>query len=218
MTRRQALLGLSLLLAAGCGGGGSGGDTVLTRANEASFDPDASILAAREVGGYVVPVATTRSLNELLRGLRMAFPETSTIHAYTSYDPHLLHFAIAKTAPWIATWKAGKLDTGIAELDSLLQEFGAQNVLYLNDDGDQAWFSITFNTYLRAHRAAGLFITKSTAIQIVSIVTPAFVASDTDITYEVTTDSPPVTRLTFLSGTTETLYERTGSGAWVKRP
>lgn len=218
MTRRHALLALGpLLLFFGCGGGG-GGETVLTRANEARFDPDASILASREVGGYVVPVTTTQSLNDVLRGVRVAFPETSAIHAYTTYDPHTLHFAIDKTAPWIAAWKAGQLDTGVGEIDRQFHEFGAQSVAYLNDDGDQSWFAVTFNTYLRAHRAAGLFIGKSDSLRIVSIVTPPFVSSDTDITYEVTTDSPPLTRLTFTNGTTDTVYERTVSGSWTKRP
>lgn len=216
MTRRQALLGLSLLLAAGCGGGG-GGDAILTRANESSFDPDARILASREVGGYVVPVTTAELLNKTLTEIRAAFPEVKTAHAYTTYDPHTLHFAVAKTAPWASAWKAGTLTTGVAELDVLLTDYHAQQVLFLSEDDDQLWFSLSFDTYLRAHRAAGLFIVTSSQIRIVSIVAPSFVSTETDLTYEVTTDSPPLTRITVTTDTTETIYERSSSGTWVKK-
>lgn len=202
----------------GCGGGGSRGDSVITRASEAKLDPDATILAAREVGGYVVPLSTAEGLNAELQRVRSAFPETVNIHARPFYDPHELHFALDEAAPWLAVWKAGRLNTEVKAIDELLKTFGAQSVQYLSDEGDQVWFSVTFDTYLRAHRAAGLFIGQSDALRIASIVEPKRLLADTDIQYEVTNDTPPITRMTFTQGEAETVFEKITGGVWKKKP
>ena len=217
---RVTALSLFLLIA-GCGGGGGGetsADAIITRSSEAKLDPDASILAAREVGGFVVPLTMAQTLSNELKRVRGAFPETVGVHAYAFYNPHELHFALDASAPWLAKWKAGQLSTGVAEIDDLLKSFGAQAVRYLSDEGDQVWFVVTFDTYLRAHRAAGLFVGKSAALRIASIVEPTAALTSTDIQYELTADVPPITRLTFIQAGGETSFEKNSVGVWQKKP
>lgn len=206
----------AFLLLAGCGGGGEG-ESILTRASEARFDRDATILASREVVGYVVPIPLTQSLHNELAQVRGEYPETASVHARAFYDPHELHFALAPSAPWLAAWKAGELATGIPELDAQFRTFNAQSVHLLSDEGDQLWFAVRFDTYLRANRAAGLFIGKSAAFRIVSVVEPPGKQGDTDIQYEQTTDTPPVLRLIFRQGESETVYEKTGRTGWTQK-
>ena len=203
---------LGLLLLPGCGGRGSGEEIVTTR-SEISLDPDALLLAAREVEGYVVPVQVAHDRDKELRSARAAFPEIKDIHATSTYKPHELHFAIGNDAPWLASWKAGQLATGLRELDQTFQEFDATTVKFLHEDGDQSWFAVTFDTYLRANRAAGLFFGKSDSLRIASTVSPP--SSETDIQYEFA--EPETTRLTFTSGESTTVLERVGSGSWVKK-
>lgn len=199
-------------LVPGCGGRGSGEDFVTSR-SESSLDPDAPLLAAREVGGYTVPLDVARSFDSTLRSVRHSFPELETIHAASAYNPHEIRFALSSDAPWIAQWKSGKLTTGIAELDTLFQDFGAKTVTFVRDEGDQSWFAVTFDTYLRAHRAAGLFIGKSAALRIASAVSAS--STDTDIRYEQPTGD--TTRLIFTRGETTITMEKTGSSSWTKK-
>ncbi len=206
------VLMLGLLLVAGCGGRGSGEEIVTTR-SEIGLDPDAIILAAREVEGYVVPIQTAQDRHKELRSARTAFPNLADIRAHATYKGHELHFAIGNDAPWLASWKAGQLATGVSELDNVFQDFDATKVSFLHEDGDQSWFSVTFDTYLRANRAAGLFFGKSESLRITSTVSPP--SSETDIQYEFT--APETTRLIFTSGETTTILERVGSGSWVKK-
>jgi hypothetical protein len=201
-----------LLLLSGCGGRGSGEEIVTTR-SEATLDPDALLLAAQHVTGYVVPVQTVRDREGELRSARQAFPEIGDVHAAPPFNPHELHFAISNAAPWRESWKAGKLATGIGELDTLFQDFDAKTVRFLNEDGDQSWFAVTFDTYLRANRAAGLFFGKSDALRVTSTVSNP--TSENNIFYEFM--APNVTRLIFVQGETTTTLEKTGSGSWVKQ-
>jgi hypothetical protein len=86
-------------------------------------------------------------------------------------------------------------------------------VRFLNEDGDQSWFAVTFETYLRANRAAGLFFGKSDFLRIASTVSPPH--SETNIRYEFV--EPGTTRLIFTSGDTDTIVEKTGSSSWEKK-
>ena len=203
---------VGLCLLSGCGGRGSGDDIVTTR-SETSLDPDALLIAARSVQGYVVPMQAVRDRDSELRSARQAFPDMKDVHAAPSFNAHELHFAIGSDAPWLTSWKAGKLSTGVSDLDAIFQEFGAKTVQFLNQDGDQSWFAVTFDTYLRANRAAGLFFGKSEALRIASIVSAP--RSNTDIQYEAI--APSTTRLTFIVGDTTTVLERTGKGSWDKK-
>ena len=202
---------VGLCLLSGCGGHGSGDDIVTTR-SEASLDPDALLIAARSVQGYVVPVQSVRDRDSELRSARQAFPDLKDIHAAPSFNAHELHFAISNDAPWFSSWKVGKLSTGVRDLDTVFEEFDATTVRLLNQDGDQSWFAVTFDTYLRANRAAGLFFGKSDFLRIASIVSAP--SSPTDIQYEAI--APSTTRLTFVVGETNTIVERTGKGTWSK--
>lgn len=203
---------VGLLLLPGCGGRSSEEEIVTTR-SEATLDPDALLLAAQHVTGYVVPIQTVRDRESELRSARQAFPELGEIRAASPFDPHELHFAISNSAPWLANWKAGKLATGIGELDTLFQDFDAKTVRFLNEDGDQSWFSVTFDTYLRANRAAGLFFGKSDALRITSTVSKP--TSESNIYYEFA--QPNITRLIFIQGETTTTLEKIGTGSWVKK-
>ena len=205
-------LTLGLLVLPGCGGRGSGEEIVTTR-SETKLDPDALLLAAQQVIGYVVPVQAVRDRDSELRSARQAFPELSDIHAASAFSPHELHFAISNTAPWLASWKAGKLSTGIGELDTIFQDFDAKTVRFLHEDGDQSWFSVTFDTYLRANRAAGLFFGKSDSLRITSTVSNP--TSETNIFYEFV--QPDITRLIFIKGETTITLQKTGTGSWTKQ-
>jgi hypothetical protein len=202
---------VALCLFSGCGGRSSGDDIVTTR-SETSLDPDALLIAARSVQGYVVPIQAVRDRDSELRSARQAFPDLKEIHAAPSFNAYELHFAISNDAPWLSSWKAGKLATGVRDLDSVFEEFDANAVHFLNQDGDQSWFAVTFDTYLRANRAAGLFFGKSDFLRIASIVSAP--SSTTDIYYE--TIAPSTTRLTFVVGEMSTVVERTGKGSWSK--
>ncbi|WP_395145463.1 hypothetical protein [Armatimonas sp.] len=206
-----ALLASGFLLP-GCGGRGSGEDFVTSR-SETSLDPDAPLLAAREVASYTVPLDVARSFDSTLRTVRRSYPELETIHAASTYNPHEIHFALGSDAAWLAQWKAGTLTTGVAELDALLKDFGARTVAFVRDDGDQSWFTVTFDTYLRAHRAAGLFIGLSPSLRIASAVSVS--SGDTDIRYEQPTAS--LTRLTFVRGETTITVEKNGTSSWTKK-
>jgi hypothetical protein len=197
----------------GCGGRGSGEDYVTTR-SEANLDRDALLLAARDVEGYVVPLQIVQSRQSELAAARAAFPEFATTHATATYNGHELHFAVSNDAPWLASWKSGTLTTGVREIDDILQQYNAKSVTFLNEDGDQSWFNVTFDTYLRANRAAGLFFGKSAALRVASTV--SMPSSETDIRYERV--DPNLTRMTFISGESVTVLEKTGSGRWTKKP
>lgn len=201
-----------LLLLSGCGGKGSGDDFVTTRL-EATIDRDALLLAARDVVGYVVPMDAVRTRQEELTSARLAFPELKDIHAASAYNGHELHFAISHDAPWLGRWKSGVLTTGVRELDELFQQYDAKSVTFLHDDGDQSWFNVTFDTYLRANRAAGLFFGKSDALRITSTVSVS--GGTTDIRYELV--APNITRMTFTKGETVTVLEKEGTGNWTKK-
>lgn len=202
----------SALVLPACGGRGSGEDYVTTR-SEATLDRDALLLAARDTEGYVVPIALVRSRETTLAEARRAFPELAPLHTAPAYNGHELHFALSNDCPWLASWKSGVLTTGIAEIDKLFQQYNAQSVRFLNEEGDQSWFKVTFETYLRANRAAGLFFGKSDALRIASTVSVSH--DSTDIRYE--QPDTNTHRLTFISGETETVLEKVGGGAWVKK-
>ena len=72
---------------------------------------------------------------------------------------------------------------------------------------------MTFDTYLRAHRAAGLFIGLSASLRIASAVSVS--SGDTDIRYEQPTAS--LTRLTFVRGETTITVEKNGTDSWTKK-
>lgn len=203
----------SILLLAGCGGKGSGDDIVTIR-TESTVDRDAILLAARDVEGYVVPMDAVRSRESELAAARAAFPEIKDIRANATYNGHELHFAISNTAPWFTNWKSGTLTTGVREIDDIFQQYDAKSVTFLNEDGDQSWFNVTFDTYLRANRAAGLFFGKSEALRVASTVSMPNVGSD--IRYELI--EPNITRLTFTKGETTTVLEKIGTGSWAKKP
>jgi hypothetical protein len=197
----------------GCGGRGSGEDYVTTR-SEANLDRDALLLAARDVEGYVVPLQIVQSRQSELAAARAAFPELATTHANATYNGHQLHFAVSNEAPWLAGWKSGTLTTGVREIDDILQQYNAKSVTFLNEDGDQSWFNVTFDTYLRANRAAGLFFGKSAALRVASTVSMPNTGSD--IRYELI--DPNITRLTFTKDEITTVIEKIGKGSWIKKP
>jgi hypothetical protein len=183
-SRTLCLVALAgMLLLSGCGGKGSGDNIVTTRL-EATIDRDALLLAARDVEGYVVPMDAVRTREGELAG-----------------------------APWLPSWKSGILTTGVRELDDIFQQYDAKSVTFLHDDGDQSWFNVTFETYLRANRAAGLFFGKSDALRITSTVSVS--GGTTDIRYELV--APNTTRLTFTKGETVTVLEKAGTGSWTKK-
>ena len=182
MNRRAGILAFLTLLT-GCGGGQT---EYVTRQEEASFDRDALVLAARDATGTRVPLSQlVRNLDSELRAARAAQPSLQAARANLDYDPHKVRVTILPDAPWQASWEAGTWRTGVGEIDGVLDPLRPTGVSKRSTIDGKITYEFTFGTWIRAKAVAYSLYNQHPSITQASVVPPTEDPGSDDLSYEV---------------------------------
>ncbi len=139
LNRSLRVIALALAAMAGCGGATSTGsgrervelgkipEGVLMREQQPRFSPETLMLASRESAEIWIPLALLSEIEADLVAIRKTYPQLAAFEV-PIFMPDMLLVTLKPDAPFADAWKAGRLESGEAELDAALRHFNAVSV------------------------------------------------------------------------------------------
>ena len=121
-----AALGCALLI--GCSSGSVTPSAKVTRDSEPTLSQDALILAAGLSSTPWVELSTAQQIDADLKSIRANQPALVGIHARGTSDPKSVLLSIEGDAPWLKSWRAGRLPSGVSALDTALTDYRATKI------------------------------------------------------------------------------------------
>src|ERR1051325_10301604 len=134
----------ALSVLAGCGGGGAGGDNLVTRLNDRSYSEDAKRLAARSSTGPWISANLANIYQRDLSGIRTKYANLNDIHAAIGFSLTDVLISVKSSASFATAWKAGTVRTGVASIDNVLAPYNPVSVQRIADFGAYQVYLLQF--------------------------------------------------------------------------